>query len=288
MFLLPVVSKTKQNKTNVYKQVLHKFWAIFSFFVFSNTRGILFITHSGQIRPHFQPMSKKSHWWTGSEHSSLLFFPDVQFCASTPLTYLIIRYYDMILLFKYLKSTFPVFFIFLSLLLHVWLFGAPSCLCFALFKWCHSGRSHSWMDWSQRVTDVDVSLANVFYVYIFHICLWTHASECEVHFIPSWPLRCMSQCVCFWSNSETDVSILRTLIGHDSLLFRQRLSVTTCVSIFLFTSYLSLLPFLFIHLSLLPQLTHARRRAEASLNHSLTERGKEWGDGEKERDKGGR
>lgn len=162
----------------------------------------------------------------------------------------------MILLFKYLKSAFPVFF--LSLLLHVWLFGAPSCLCFALFKWCHSGRSHSWMDWSQRVTDVDVCLANVFYVYIFHICLWTHASECEVHFIPSWPLRCMSQCVCFWSNSETDVSILRTLLGHDSLLFRQRLSVTTCVSIFLFTSYLSLLPFLFIHLSLLPQLTHTQ------------------------------
>lgn len=154
-------------------------------------------------------------------HSSLLFFSDVQLCASDLAPHHLPIWLSGIMtwffLFKYLKSAFPFCFI-LSLLLHVWLFGAPSCLCFALFKWCHSGRSHSWMDWSQRVTDVDVCLANVFYVYIFHICLWTHASECEVHFIPSWPLRCMSQCVCFWSNSETDVSILRTLIGHDSII----------------------------------------------------------------------
>lgn len=108
---------------------------------------------------------------------------------------------------------------------------------------------------------------------------------CIVDWLDLWGAG-MSACVCFLFTWETDKAILWTLVGHGSLLSRHGLSVTTWVSLLLSTS-LFIPSSTLIYPSLPPPSADAHADVpESSLNHSLTERGKERGDGE--RDKGGR
>jgi len=86
---------------------------------------------------------------------------------------------------------------------------------------------------------------------IFHLCeLVCVFSECAVHFISSSVFSC-GYCI---DCSDTGMSVCVFLVH---LRDTQGLSITTCISFFPLL-YLSLLPFLFIHLSLLPQLTRTQ------------------------------
>lgn len=165
----------------------------------------------------------------------------------------------------------------------------------AYFKWCHSGRPHCWIDLCQVV---EWGAWLMYFLCIFHlytslwvcVCVWVCYAFYAILFfkcgylcytMPS-PLR--YRYVYFCSSWETNVITLWTLVGHSSLLSRQGLSVTIWISLFLSTS-------LFIPTSLLiypsrppPSADAHPGVSESYLNHSLTERGKERGDGG--RDKG--
>lgn len=123
----------------------------------------------------------------------------------------------------------------------------------------------------------------VFWVWIvfYSIYFFKCGCSCVIEWVHPWGTDVW---VCFWSPWETDVIIPWTLVGHSSLFSRQGLSVTIWISFFLSTS-LFIPSSLLIYPSLPPPSADAHPDvSESSLNHSLTERGKERGDGG--RDKG--
>lgn len=103
---------------------------------------------------------------------------------------------------------------------------------------------HSYVSWRVCFLDVRRILFHLFFL----------AVNIQVYCRNAWPLMCRDEYVSTWAQSRgySQVTALYYL-DKDSLSLRQSYS-------FFPPLYLSLLPLLFIHLSLLPQMTHRRPR----------------------------